>query len=750
MRKKNGGKPSLRRAAPPPQSDSDSDNVKEQDEEVSSDEEVFNLGGGNESSESESDSEQAGDSSEEESEVSADEEDSSDDEMDDSESGYPTGGGDIEQLVESLPPELRQRVVMGKTEDDDDEDESDDEDDNEEGWGKKANYWSGDTADLEIGQDQQDAEDEEEAALALRKEQVARRRESDYEEDLYYEDDGVDNTERPKKADALTGALDLVANGGSGSADVTVEKLKRDVAKLSKKQRMELLKAEAPEMLGLVDELNDRVKELHERINPIKGLIDEANKLKPVDDELALYLEVKQQLLLSYCTNTVFYLMLKAEGQSVRNHGVVKQLLHLRYAMEKMRPLDGKMKYQIDRLVSAANNEESLDSSSRTGDLRPNIDALLKASGDDDMSEDEIQKDSSSAKTGVYRAPKNQAVPYQDDRDEMQKEEKLKKKKKKLRNSEILDTLREEFGHAPEQSSSSGIASVSQVQKQLEEEAEERRKFEEDRFVRLTLSRKEKKSIKRREKLSQSHDMVGDIGDVREFEELADLASGISKDSQPDMTSPGKGSSSNGQEFMSRALEKAVSAFTSSGDNDKNKRKRNVHDDMEMFEKADRDSYSGLRSTDDWGDASDDGEDNEFDAMLANSSHKRRRAPEPSEQSDDDDDNLLENFSKKKKEFIQKKKEHYSAPARTGGREEVVESGSKRAATYEIMANRGLTPHRKKSNRNPRVKKREAFAKAVTARKGQVRDVVSGSTTAYGGELTGIKANLSRSRKIGN
>ena len=43
---------------------------------------------------------------------------------------------------------------------------SDDEEENEqeEGWGKKKAYWSGDTADLEIGQDVQDAEDEEEAA----------------------------------------------------------------------------------------------------------------------------------------------------------------------------------------------------------------------------------------------------------------------------------------------------------------------------------------------------------------------------------------------------------------------------------------------------------------------------------------------------------------------------------------------------------------------------------------------------------
>ena len=50
-------------------------------------------------------------------------------------------------------------------EDSESSDEEDDEKDEEFlGWGKKSNYYSGDTADLEIGQDHLDAEDEEEAA----------------------------------------------------------------------------------------------------------------------------------------------------------------------------------------------------------------------------------------------------------------------------------------------------------------------------------------------------------------------------------------------------------------------------------------------------------------------------------------------------------------------------------------------------------------------------------------------------------
>jgi U3 small nucleolar RNA-associated protein 3 len=76
--------------------------------------------------------------------------------------------------------------------------------------------------------------------------------------------------------------------------------------------------------------------------------------------------------------------------------------------------------------------------------------------------------------------------------------------------------------------------------------------------------------------------------------------------------------------------------------------------------------------------------------------------------------------------------------------------GAKRGASYQIMKNKGLTAHKSKLNRNPRVKKRMQYRKAVIRRKGQVRDVRVGEAGKYGGETTGIKSNLSRSRKIRN
>lgn len=74
------------------------------------------------------------------------------------------------------------------------------------------------------------------------------------------------------------------------------------------------------------------------------------------------------------------------------------------------------------------------------------------------------------------------------------------------------------------------------------------------------------------------------------------------------------------------------------------------------------------------------------------------------------------------------KKEKYHPEGRVAGAleaeleaERAARGETKRGASYTIIKNRGLTPHKNKLNRNPRSKKREAFRKATIRRKGQVR-----------------------------
>ena len=70
-----------------------------------------------------------------------------------------------------------------------------------------------------------------------------------------------------------------------------------------------------------------------------------------------------------------------------------------------------------------------------------------------------------------------------------------------------------------------------------------------------------------------------------------------------------------------------------------------------------------------------------------------------------------------------------------------VEEGEKRLASYRILKNRGLTPRRKKENRNSRVKHRNKYADKLK-KLSSTRAVVKPLQGTYGGETTGIKSNV--------
>ncbi|NWT83288.1 SAS10 protein, partial [Lanius ludovicianus] len=78
---------------------------------------------------------------------------------------------------------------------------------------------------------------------------------------------------------------------------------------------------------------------------------------------------------------------------------------------------------------------------------------------------------------------------------------------------------------------------------------------------------------------------------------------------------------------------------------------------------------------------------------------------------------------------------------------EAEDPSKKRGVTYQMIKNKGLTPKRRKIDRNPRVKHREKFRRAKIRRKGQVREVRR-ELHRYAGELSGIRAGVKKSRKL--
>jgi U3 small nucleolar RNA-associated protein 3 len=122
------------------------------------------------------------------------------------------------------------------------------------------------------------------------------------------------------------------------------------------------------------------------------------------------------------------------------------------------------------------------------------------------------------------------------------------------------------------------------------------------------------------------------------------------------------------------------------------------------------------------------------------------------EENDEGKDNIMEDddfysrVKKRRENEIERKKQLYSVAPKYPVVEEEIDG--ERAISKTILKNRGLVPHKAKINRNPRVKKREQYRKALIRRKGAVREVRTNEAHNYGGEATGVKATISRSRKL--
>lgn len=271
--------------------------------------------------------------------------------------------------------------------------------------------------------------------------------------------------------------------------------------------------------------------------------------LTPPAEGISL-LDTKNELLLSYLHNLVFLIILKLRNQSPStpaeetplNDAVTQKLVELRIYIEKgVRPLESRLKYQLDKLLLAASEASSIASIPNTAAIKKprttkpdtaNSDASASAS-DDDAAEPALQppipdlthrpnpsafarpSDSKATRQsnsdGVYKPPRitPTALPTTDATS--------RKKEVKPRKSHTLNEfIREEMDEAPVAEPSIGAGSG--LRGREKEEEEERRAYEELRLVRLPGERKKKKKDGRAGE-GFGEDLVGGLGDF-EFEGL--------------------------------------------------------------------------------------------------------------------------------------------------------------------------------------------------------------------------------------
>jgi hypothetical protein len=170
--------------------------------------------------------------------IGGDEEGNDDDDDDDGDSD----SNDEKEVPLEDESEQEEEPMPSSSDDDDDGDDNDEPDDVRD-WGrKKSAYYHGDTADLEIGQDEEDAFVEEEAA----KEVQAARYKQMTEDDFVLSDTDDDDDDNRHQSDH----------------DVTVS---ANLAKLSTKERKKLLEKQHPELLPLLSHFSEIVQDLQSK-----------------------------------------------------------------------------------------------------------------------------------------------------------------------------------------------------------------------------------------------------------------------------------------------------------------------------------------------------------------------------------------------------------------------------------------------------------------------------------------------------
>lgn len=257
----------------------------------------------------------------------------------------------------------------------------------------------------------------------------------------------------------------------------------------------DIINRESPQLATVLKEMKDGLDAVRSKVQALTSKVKENHF--PTADGIS-YLEVKHLLLLNYCQSLVYYLVRKAKGLSIEGHPVVQSLVEIRLFLEKIRPIDKKMQYQIQKLTSVrvgaedkvGSNDKEEDKAKKTEDslkYRPNPDMLVSKSNPALEDGD-----------GVYRPPR--FAPTAMEEDKLSKEEKntLRKEKQALRQarqSVYVRELMDDIEGRPEEVKEV-IGTESREVIRYKAQFEERERREEENFARAPLTKMEKKKVK--------------------------------------------------------------------------------------------------------------------------------------------------------------------------------------------------------------------------------------------------------------
>ncbi|KAF9205514.1 hypothetical protein BGZ49_003938 [Haplosporangium sp. Z 27] len=257
----------------------------------------------------------------------------------------------------------------------------------------------------------------------------------------------------------------------------------------------EAFQADQAAFIKHLSELPSMFKEIQSKLQPTIEKLES----KEIDTSKGLsILEVKYNILLEYIINLSFVMYRKLNGEEIKNHPAVLALIEERTILEKIKPVEQKLKYQIDKLVRAAVVGQQDGEAQMTAGgadplaFKPNPKNLVVDNSGNDGGDvqDEEQEDDEKPSNGLYRAPKMAPVHFEEDSSAVAKRLKYQARlQARAAKSRVMKDLVSEFDDRPEEMSltNDGVHfGMGMDEKQLERE-----RYEEENFTRTMLSKKE-------------------------------------------------------------------------------------------------------------------------------------------------------------------------------------------------------------------------------------------------------------------
>ncbi|KAK9063341.1 hypothetical protein SSX86_017211 [Deinandra increscens subsp. villosa] len=248
------------------------------------------------------------------------------------------------------------------------------------------------------------------------------------------------------------------------------------------------IEREAPQLVTVLKDIKGGLDDLTVKVKLLTSKVKSG--VYPTADGIS-YLEAKHLLLLNYCQSLVYYLLRKAKGLTIQGHPLVHSLLETRLFLEKIRPMDKKLQYQIQKLTRLTGN-----SVGGADDKKPHEqDDSLKLRPNPDMLMDRVAPDDND---GKYRPPKIAPASMDESKTSKQERNVSRKEKQAFRQalqSEYARDLMNDLEGRPEEVREV-IGTEDRDVTKYKAKMEERARREEDLFTRAPLTSMEKKKLK--------------------------------------------------------------------------------------------------------------------------------------------------------------------------------------------------------------------------------------------------------------